>query len=175
MQALAENKGKKTEQKGNSGKAWAQTSSAEQQQVLGPESGQAQPDQAAVDVPGTAGELPQHADREASVLGHADVDQAGEPSANGQEAAGDAAASATPLPAPAKRKRQEPTETVPARQEEQPKGKMKERKKEFLKRRKLKKKGRAQAEEEELEAQLLQDPHKPNFGEQAMAPIKVGF
>ena len=50
---------------------------------------------------------------------------------------------------------------------------MKERKKEFLKKRKLKKKGGRQAEEEELEAQLAQDPHKPRFGEQAMAPIKV--
>ena len=51
---------------------------------------------------------------------------------------------------------------------------MKEKKKEFLKNRKLKKKGGKHGEEEELEAQLAQDPHKPKFGEQAMAPIKVG-
>lgn len=52
--------------------------------------------------------------------------------------------------------------------------KLREKKKEFLKNRKLKKKGGRHGEEEELEAQLAQDPHKPKFGEQAMAPIKVG-
>lgn len=55
------------------------------------------------------------------------------------------------------------------------KGGMKQRKKDFLKRRKLKKRGAAgdAAEGEDLEAQLLHDAHKPKFGEQAMAPLKV--
>jgi hypothetical protein len=55
---------------------------------------------------------------------------------------------------------------------------LKESKKEFLKKKKLKKRGRHLQrgnpdEGEGLEARLLQDLHKPKFGEQAMAPIKV--
>ena len=60
------------------------------------------------------------------------------------------------------------------------KSRLKQRKKEYLQRRKLKKSGRtlgadgAAAEaEEDLEARLLQDAHKPRFGEQALAPLKV--
>ena len=54
---------------------------------------------------------------------------------------------------------------------------LKPRKKDFLKRRKLKKKGLLHLLDEEpgedLEAELLQDRHKPKFGEQAEAPLKV--
>ena len=54
---------------------------------------------------------------------------------------------------------------------------LKPRKKAFLKRRKLKKKGLLhlldEEPEEDLEAELLQDRHKPKFGEQAEAPLKV--
>ena len=54
---------------------------------------------------------------------------------------------------------------------------LKPRKKDFLKRRKLKKKGLLhlldEEPEEDLEAELLQDRHKPKFGEQAEAPLKV--
>ena len=54
---------------------------------------------------------------------------------------------------------------------------LKPRKKDFLKRRKLKKKGLLhlldEEPEEDLEAELLQDRHKPKFGEQADAPLKV--
>lgn len=52
---------------------------------------------------------------------------------------------------------------------------LKERKKDFLKNRKLKKRRQHlhDEEHEDLEAKLLVDPHKPKFGEQAMAPIKV--
>lgn len=55
------------------------------------------------------------------------------------------------------------------------KGRMKARKKEFLKRRKLKWNGRAAEgdEEEDLETRLMRDEHKPKFGEQAQAPLKV--
>jgi hypothetical protein len=52
---------------------------------------------------------------------------------------------------------------------------LKASKKEFLKRKKLKKRRHSHLpDEDDLEARLLQDPHKPKFGEQAMAPIKVG-
>ena len=54
---------------------------------------------------------------------------------------------------------------------------LKPRKKDFLKRRKLKKKGLLhlleEEPEEDLEAELMQDRHKPRFGEQAMAPLKA--
>lgn len=54
---------------------------------------------------------------------------------------------------------------------------LKPRKKDFLKRRKLKKKGLLhlldEEPEEDLEAELMQDRHKPKFGEQAMAPLKA--
>lgn len=54
---------------------------------------------------------------------------------------------------------------------------LKPRKKEFLKRRKLKKKGLLhlldEEPEEDLEIELMQDRHKPRFGEQAMAPLKA--
>ena len=54
---------------------------------------------------------------------------------------------------------------------------LKPRKKDFLKRRKLKKKGLLhlldKEPEEDLEAELMQDRHKPKFGEQAMAPLKA--
>ena len=56
---------------------------------------------------------------------------------------------------------------------------LKPRKKDYLKRRKLKKKGLLhlldEEPEEDLEAELLQDRHKPKFGEQAEAPLKVTF
>ena len=56
---------------------------------------------------------------------------------------------------------------------------MKQRKKDFLKRRKLRRRGRpgaaggAEDGDDDLEARLLHDAHKPKFGEQAMAPLKV--
>ena len=53
---------------------------------------------------------------------------------------------------------------------------LKHRKKDFLKQRKLKKRGKAVSEAEagdRLERRLLQDPHRPAFGEQALAPLKV--
>lgn len=56
---------------------------------------------------------------------------------------------------------------------------LKARKKDFLKRRKLKKKGLLhlleQEPEEDLEAELMQDRHKPKFGEQAKAPLKASI
>jgi hypothetical protein len=56
---------------------------------------------------------------------------------------------------------------------------LKARKKEFLKRRKLKKKGLLhlleQEPEEDLEAELMQDRHKPKFGEQAEAPLRASM
>ena len=56
---------------------------------------------------------------------------------------------------------------------------LKARKKDFLKRRKLKKKGLLhlleQEPEEDLEAELMQDRHKPKFGEQAEAPLKASI
>ncbi|CAK0783634.1 hypothetical protein CVIRNUC_006833 [Coccomyxa viridis] len=56
---------------------------------------------------------------------------------------------------------------------------LKPRKKDFLKRRKLKKKGLLhlldEEPEEDLEAELLQDRHKPKFGEQAEAPLKINL
>ena len=57
-----------------------------------------------------------------------------------------------------------------------PKRGLKQRKKDFLKQRKLKKRGRAVSEAEagdRLERRLLQDPQRPAFGEQALAPLKV--
>lgn len=57
-----------------------------------------------------------------------------------------------------------------------PKSGLKQRKKDFLNRRKLKKRGRAVSEAEagdRLERRLLQDPQRPAFGEQALAPLKV--
>ena len=53
---------------------------------------------------------------------------------------------------------------------------LKQRKKDFLNRRKLRKRGvdvRPAAEGDRLEKQLQQDPHRPAFGEQALAPLKV--
>ncbi len=55
---------------------------------------------------------------------------------------------------------------------------LKARKKDFLKRRKLKKKGLlhlldGEEPEEDLETELMQDRHKPKFGEQAEAPLKA--
>lgn len=64
-------------------------------------------------------------------------------------------------------------QSVQERQQDYARKGLKEKKKEFLKNRKLKKKGARHGEEDDLEAQLAQDPHKPKFGEQAMAPIKV--
>ena len=57
-----------------------------------------------------------------------------------------------------------------------PKGGLKQRKKDFLNRRKLKKRGGAVSEAaagDRLERRLLQDPQRPAFGEQALAPLKV--
>ncbi|KAK9838496.1 hypothetical protein WJX81_003194 [Elliptochloris bilobata] len=55
---------------------------------------------------------------------------------------------------------------------------LKQRKKDFLNRRKLKKRGlsvSAAVEGDRLERRLLQDPHRPAFGEQALAPLKVNL
>ena len=57
---------------------------------------------------------------------------------------------------------------------------LKARKKDFLKRRKLKKKGLlhlldGEEPEEDLETELMQDRHKPKFGEQAEAPLKASI
>ena len=57
-----------------------------------------------------------------------------------------------------------------------PRSGLKQRKKDFLNRRKLKKRGRAVSEAEagdRLERRLLQDPQRPAFGEQALAPLKA--
>ena len=57
-----------------------------------------------------------------------------------------------------------------------PKSGLKQRKKDYLNRRKLKKRGRAVSKAEagdRLERRLLQDPQRPAFGEQALAPLKV--
>ena len=57
-----------------------------------------------------------------------------------------------------------------------PKSGLKQRKKDFLNQRRLKKRGRAVSEAEagdRLERRLLQDPQRPAFGEQALAPLKV--
>ena len=57
---------------------------------------------------------------------------------------------------------------------------LKARKKDFLKRRKLKKKEGLlhlleQEPEKDLEAELMQDRHRPKFGEQAEAPLKANI
>ena len=74
----------------------------------------------------------------------------------------------------------QPAAAVQHPEAEPGKSRLKQRKKEYLKRRKLKRSGRiwsrdgsAAEVEEDLEARLLQDVHKPRFGEQALAPLKV--
>ena len=55
---------------------------------------------------------------------------------------------------------------------------MKPKKREFLKKRKQKKQGQGgggEGGEGSLEASIMEDRHKPAFGEQAMQPLKVGI
>lgn len=119
----------------------------------------------AVEAPVADAELLEETDRPASDMAGAETG----PSTSGQPEAEHAEA-----PAHGQDRKQIAAQQAILDRQQPTTGKgMKDRKKEFLKRRKLKKKGGRQTEEEVLEAQLAEDPHKPKFGEQAMAPIKV--